>query len=394
MPPRSGRKEFKTALITGSDRKDKKMSLKERKDEIIKKLDLVIDKLMNLGMNEDSGNNSAIAAELFKRDSGIRIWDWPQGVGLYGLLKMQEIRPDEKIQAFLKNWFKERIEEGLPLKNINTTAPMLTLIDFLDEDPAYENLAKEWAEYLMNDLPKTEEGGFQHVTSGSGDGKSLILNEQQLWLDTIFMAVLFLNKMGNKYGRQDWIDEGIHQVLMHIRYLSDPRTGLFYHGWTFKERNNFGGVFWCRGDSWFTLGILDYLDTFKDNLQPAVRKYILDTFRAQIRALANLQAESGLWHTVLTNPATYEETSGTAAITAGILYGIRTGVLDPCYMETAQKAIGGILANIAEDGTVKNVSSGTPMGMNEDFYQNIKIAPMAYGQSLTIFALVEALKAM
>ena len=120
---------------------------------------------------------------------------------------------------------------------------------FADEHPEFRKLAISWADWLIHDLPKTEEGGFQHVTSGSEDGKSLILNEQQLWVDTLFMAVLFLNRMGQKYGREDWVDESIHQVLMHIRYLCDPQTGLFYHGWTFNGRNHFGGIFWCRGDS-------------------------------------------------------------------------------------------------------------------------------------------------
>ena len=367
------------------------MSLQKKENEIRSKLKLVIDRLMNLEINENARSDSTLVAELIRRDSGIHIWDWPQGVGLYGLHKLQEIMPDPASDAFLRNWYKERFKEGLPLKNINTTAPLLTLIDYLDDDPAYEAFAKEWADWLIHELPKTEEGGFQHVTSGSGDGKSLILNEQQLWVDTLFMAVLFLNRMGQKYNRQDWIDESIHQVLLHIKYLCDVHTGLFYHGWTFKERSHFGGVFWCRGDGWFTLGILDYLEMFEDRLSPALREFILDTFRAQVKALSGLQAPDGLWHTVLMDPGSYEETSGSAAIAAGILKGLRTGVLSCEFLPVAERAVEGILANIAEDGTVLQVSTGTPMGMNEDFYRNITIAPMAYGQSLTIFALVEAL---
>ena len=252
------------------------MSLKAREQEIREKLSLVIDRLMNLGINENAekdANGDSKLAEFIRRDSGITIWDWPQGVGLYGLHKMQQVMPDEKYRQYLIDWYRDRIAEGLPLKNVNTTAPMLTLVDFLDEDPAYEKLATEWADWLVHELPKTEEGGFQHVTSGSGDGQSLILNEQQMWVDTLFMAVLFLNRMGQKYDRQDWIEEGIKQVLMHIKYLFDTHTGLFYHGWTFKERNNFGGIFWCRGDGWFTLGILDYLEMFGDRISPALRTY-------------------------------------------------------------------------------------------------------------------------
>ena len=51
----------------------------------------------------------------------------------------------------------------------------------------------------------------------------------------------------------------------------------------------------------------------------------------------------------------------------------------------------GIMKNIDKDGTVLNVSGGTGMGMNAEHYKNILIAPMAYGQSLTILALAEAL---
>lgn len=94
---------------------------------------------------------------------------------------------------------------------------------------------------------------------------------------------------------------------------------------------------------------------------------------------------------MLLDPTSYEEVSGSAAITAGILKGIRYGLLDDSYLEVANRAIRGILDNIADDGTVLNVSGGTGMGYNAEHYKNILIAPMAYGQSLTILALAEAL---
>ena len=72
--------------------------------------------------------------------------------------------------------------------------------------------------------------------------------------------------------------------------------------------------------------------------------------------------------------------------------GIRMGILDDSYLECAQKAVRGILNNIDKDGTVLNVSGGTGMGYDAEHYKNILIAPMAYGQSLTILALAEALE--
>ncbi|MCQ5164362.1 glycoside hydrolase family 88 protein, partial [Faecalibacterium prausnitzii] len=69
---------------------------------------------------------------------------------------------------------------------------------------------------------------------------------------------------------------------------------------------------------WFTLCILDYLVMFKGTRYQGVKTFILDTYKAQVRALRDLQGEDGLWHTVLDDSSRYEETSGSAAITAGI----------------------------------------------------------------------------
>ena len=206
------------------------------------------------------------------------------------------------------------------------------------------------------------------------------------------MTVLFLDKMGHRYDRQDWISEATRQVLVHIKYLYDKCSGLFYHGWSFNRNDNFGGIFWCRGNSWFTCGALEFLDISRAISESGVRAYIEDTFRAQATALRDLQAPSGLWHTVLTDPTSYEEVSGSAAIAAGILKGIKLGILDSSFEACAEKAIEGICANVAEDGTVLNVSGGTGMGYDADHYKNIVIHPMAYGQSLTLIALCEALK--
>jgi unsaturated rhamnogalacturonyl hydrolase len=365
------------------------------KKEVQEKLNLVIDKLMKLGEpeNNDELAKGGEAIGFFKRDFGIQEWDWPQGVGLYGLLKIMQYENSNTYNDFLYKWFKDNIEQGLPSKNINTTTPLLTLVELNEyyKDPEFEKLCLKWADWLMNCLPRTKERGFQHVTSANGDRQGVRLNENEMWIDTIFMTVLFLNKMGQKYNRKDWVDESIHQVLMHIKYLYDNKTGLFYHGWTFNEMNNFGGIFWCRGNSWFTLGILDYIDMFKGTMNAGVKEFIIDTYKAQAEALKNLQSKSGLWHTVLTDPTSYEEVSGSAAITAGILKGIRLGILDDTYLEVARKAVNAILKNIDTDGTVLNVSGGTGMGYDADHYKNILIAPMAYGQSLTILALAEAL---
>ncbi|MEG2350753.1 MAG: glycoside hydrolase family 88 protein [Hungatella sp.] len=367
-------------------------------EELLKSIHLVVDKLMNLGGADYSSDRSASSEETKKgiiaRDFGIEEWDWPQGVGLYGLNKLQNFYNDERYLDFFKNWYQNNVKKGLPGRNINTTAPYLTLVDLIDQlnVPEYETMCLAQADWLIHQLPHTKEGGFQHVTSAIGDRMSINRNDGELWIDTLFMAVLFLNKMGQRYHAQEWIDEAEHQILIHIKYLYDKQTGLIHHGWSFKRNDNFGGIFWCRGNSWFTFGIMDYLQTCEKTINSGFRQYLIDTFKAQVDALLPLQAPSGLWHTILTDPSSYEEVSGSAAIATGILKGIKTGVLDSSYQESADRAIAAICANIAPDGTVLNVSAGTGIGKDAQHYKDILIMPMAYGQSLALAALCEALK--
>ena len=80
---------------------EKKM--KNIKRELIEqKLNLVVEKLMNLGgpENEAELKDGGEAIGFFKRDFGIAEWDWPQGVGLYGLLKMMKIQKSAKNALF------------------------------------------------------------------------------------------------------------------------------------------------------------------------------------------------------------------------------------------------------------------------------------------------------
>ncbi len=365
--------------------------------QIADALDLVTDRLTNLQrpdgeeemLKRQRESSQIIGA--FPRDFGMEPWDWPQGVGLYGMWKRFENQKDQKVLDYLNQWFLKHLEEGTPRKNINTTCPLLTLAELADKNPDYEGLCGDWAKWIMEELPRTEEGGFQHTTTKDAAKGTLNLNENQMWIDTLFMTVLFLAKWGVRTGNGEYLEEAVHQYLMMVKYLYERKKGLFYHAWNFSDKSNFGNVFWCRGNGWYTASVLDFIEIMGERLPGATKEILLDTWKAQIEALKNLQSEHGLWHTVLDDPSSYEETSGSAAITYGILKGIRMGILKEEYKDVAQSALEGILQNIRQDGTVLNVSAGTPVGKDREHYKNIFTAPMAYGQSLTMMALTEAL---
>lgn len=315
----------------------------------------------------------------------IHLWEWPQGVGLYGLYQYYEETKDEQTLQFLIQWYRSRISEGLPEKNVNTCSPLLTLISLvrLTEDKLFENVCEEWSRWIMDDLIRTGDGAFQHMITGDA-------NDGQLLIDTLFMTVLFLAEAGMYFNKPEYVEEAKKQVLIHIKYLFNTRTGLFYHGWDFNGRHNYGAVQWGRGNGWYTCGIVDLLDMIP--LEEGLKQYLLDTLRSQAEALAALQHADGLWHTVLDDPDSYLESSCTAAFGYGLLKGVRKGYLDSSYLEIGNRALEAVINEIDEQGIVQKVSYGTPVGGDAQFYKDIPLSPMTYGQALALLVLMEGLK--
>lgn len=309
-------------------------------------------------------------------------WEWPQGVAVYAMYKLYKATGNKQTLEDMRAWYARHLAKGLPSKNVNTMAPMLgmTLLYKETGDETYRPIIEEWSQWVMTQMPRTQEGGLQHITSDD-------VNEQQLWDDTLYMTCLFLYQAGDALGREDMKQEAEYQFLLHIKYLHSPKTGLWYHGYCFQGRHHFGQAYWGRGNSWFTACAVDFAEWIPDG---PVRRLILNTWQEQCKALLSVQdPESGLWHTLLDQPDSYLETSASAAIAYGLLKGSRLGLLDEDCRAAGEKALQGVIAQIAEDGTVQGVSYGTPMGWTQDFYRTIPIQPTAYGQGLTFLMLTE-----
>ncbi|WP_025680561.1 glycoside hydrolase family 105 protein [Paenibacillus massiliensis] len=318
----------------------------------------------------------------------IHLWEWPQGVGLYGMYQYYEETKDAGTLQFLKDWFDARIREGLPEKNVNTCSPLLTLISLceLADNAEYTQVCDEWSRWIMdpeNGLIRTGDHAFQHMITGDP-------NDGQILIDTLFMTVLFLAKAGAYFQRPAYIEEAKKQFLIHIKYLYDRHSGLFFHGWDFRGRHNYGAVRWGRGNGWYTCGLVDFLDMVE--LEDGIKQYLLDTMHSQVEALAALQASDGMWHTVLDDPTSYAETSCTAAFGYGILKGVRRGYLPQEYLQVGREALQAVLQRIDGNGVVGEVSYGTPVGQDAQFYKDIPISPMTYGQALTLLILMEGLR--
>ena len=310
-------------------------------------------------------------------------WEWTQGVGLYGLWKLFDSTKEQAYLDMLTRFYDNQLKIGFPELNVNTMAPYLTMSylgEYLNSE-VYMDPCRKAAEWIMKDMKRTKEGGIQHQTSDD-------LNDEELWDDTLFMTVLFLANMVRILDREDYRQEAQYQFLLHLKYLQDPVSGFWYHGWTFLEKNNFAGAFWGRGNCWITIAIPEILAMI--DMPVPVRRILTGALVNQVDALAKVQAENGMWHTLLDDPTSYVEASATCGFAYGIWKGVHTGLLDERYIPVADKALETVLDLVSEEGVLEQVSYGTPMGrVSKDFYKEIPLKQMPYGQALAILLLVE-----
>ncbi|KAI1608533.1 glycosyl hydrolase [Exophiala viscosa] len=246
----------------------------------------------------------------------------------------------------------------------------------------------------MYDLPRTTFGGMQHITYADQ-------NHNQLWDDTLMMTVMPLAKIGKLLNRPHYVEEAKRQFLLHIQYLYDPQTGLFFHGWQFDDSasggvgHNFARARWARGNSWMTIAIPDFIELLDLPPNDGLRMYLVSVLQAQCQTLRALQTPEGTWRTLLDvseAEGSYQEASATAGFAYGLLKAVRKRYIAKDYTNVAFQAVKAVLQRINQDGELMDVSFGTNMGRDLKHYLDIERTSMPYGQAMAIMALVEFIR--
>ncbi|OAG41721.1 hypothetical protein AYO21_03956 [Fonsecaea monophora] len=342
--------------------------------DISQKIELLIHNLVNI--KDETGHFLLKLPDGRIIDTkGWHDWEWTHGIGLYGLYQYHALTSSPVALSTMQDWFSRRLAEGTT-KNINTMAAFLSLAYLYEEtrERSYLPWLESWAEWAMHDLPRTTFGGMQHITY-------LEENHNQLWDDTLMMTVMPLAKIGRLLNRPSYVEEAKRQFLLHIQYLYDPQTGLFFHGWQFTDDgdaqlgHNFARARWARGNSWVTIAIPDFIELLDLPSDDGLRLYLVGVLQAQCRALRALQTKEGMWRTLLDvseEEGSYQEASATAGFAYGLLKSIRRRYISKEYLDVATRAIKAVIQRISEDGELSDVSFGTGMGKDLKHYLDIE----------------------
>lgn len=309
-------------------------------------------------------------------------WDWPCGVAYYGIAVAYETTKKEDYLDFLKERVNELIDLGLPAWTVNTCAMghcLITLYEATGEEK-YMDIIKSKIEYLRNDALRFGDHVLQHTVSANNDFP------EQCWADTLFMAAFFMLRVGVMTKDAALIDDALNQYYWHIQYLQDEATGLWYHGYNNITKDHMSGFYWGRANCWaaFTMSMVGRILP-ECYLYPQYLE-IVGSLNEQLSALKLIQTENGLWRTILNDEESYEELSASAGIAAAM-----TIKGNPLHIKYVEKSIEGVLAHVASDGRLTDVSGGTAVMKDRDGYRNISkkwIQGWGQGMALAFFAAV------
>ncbi len=309
-------------------------------------------------------------------------FDWGPGVGLAGIWRAYEVTGQKRYLDFLIQWVDTHGKEAYSQKTVNSTAPLLTILELytMTGNETYGKLCDDMASYVLNEAPLTVDGGLEHTVTEDATFS------EQMWADTLFMVCIFMARYGRRRGRKDCMDFAARQLKLHYRYLWNEEAGLFYHGWSGKERNHLSGIFWGRANAWIiysTVEILNEIPEFEG------RDEVITILKKHVEGLARCQREDGLFGTILDDLSAYEEISASAGIACGILRGVKSGYLDEEKREMALRATVRFSEYVSPSGEVLGVSGGTPIMKDAKAYKEIERTPTLYGQALMCFALAE-----
>ena len=314
-------------------------------------------------------------------------WNYPLGVTLYGLTRLSAVCPSEAVSRYVEEHMQEclrlyeysiwdRAHYGYPEINNQLTAmrslddcgsfgsAMLEKMAAID-DRNVEEVADRIAHYMEHIQERREDGAFYRLgPAGYPDAT--------LWADDLYMSVPFLCRYYKRSGKKEYLDDAVNQFRQFRKYLYQPEKRIFSHVYDFKFASD-TGVAWGRGNGWCFFSLTELLEVLPESHDG--REFLLSFYQELAEGFMELQVENGMWHQVLTEEDTYEETSCTAMFVYGLCRGRRFGWLEEEQWSraavAAERGWHGIISRAVDrKGNVYGICRGSFYSFTSNYYRN------------------------
>lgn len=283
-------------------------------------------------------------------------FNWGEGVVLTAMMRAYRLTGTKRylqfVRDFADHWQRQGIGPLLKARGYcGHWGPGHALLELYEatNDRRYLELAQQIESFIAQQAERTRDGGLSHFSG-----------KPQLWDDTLFMVCPVLAPLGRITDRPELPTEAARQLAIFEQHLADPKTGLLYHMWD-QETGRHSPCFWARGNGWVAMSYVEVLKNLPGDAPG--RAQLASACQRLLAAAMRLQdSQTGLWHTILDDPASYVETSGSAMLLYSMIVGRRLGLLDAAYDEPIERAWAGLLTQINNLGQVIGVSAGTAPG--------------------------------
>lgn len=254
-------------------------------------------------------------------------WCYEDGILMTAIYDMYKATGDKKYFDFVYNFYDKAIlpdgyiKEYNPLDySIDDVCPGIGLIKLYRDckEERFKKALDAMYDQMMKH-PRTKEGSFWH--------KRIYPN--QVWMDGIYMGVLYVAMYANEFGVEETKKDVDKQLHTLVARLYDEDRKLFVHAydeakvmqWADKETGKSPNV-WGRACGWVMMAVVDIyeelgLDICKDILNKEIEgltPYLEDGMLYQI---VDIRKEHN-----------YLETSGSAMFAYGVVKGKRLGMID------------------------------------------------------------------
>jgi unsaturated rhamnogalacturonyl hydrolase len=325
-----------------------------------------------------------------------RVWFWGDSIGIEGLLDATELTSDRRYLGFAHGLLKGWIAREPFRSEFDYTAPGVAMLRVweMTGDGALLDAARRHADYLAS-FRTTAAGAFmryenaaielppelppEHVDYQPDNRPAAQNGGPCVFVDSVHFDGPFFAKLHQVTGESRYRELALRNILPQIELLYDRDERLFNHFWI-ERLHGPNGVLWGRGNGWGLLGVvltLEYLGAGTDGVAP-----LSEVLTATLGRLRDLQDESGAWHTVLTDPSSYVESSTAAFFVDIIVRAIRLGIISEHeFSEVLENAMRYIIAHVDSRGVLQGVSYETFPSTRLEHYRGMPCgAVVPWGQ--------------
>lgn len=321
-------------------------------------------------------------------------WNWGEGVLAFGIERAFRSTHDARLGNYLREYLRHHRTLGVSVTWSDQATPGLAAVALARRgEVEFTGLAEQVVRYAER-APRTAAGLVRHL----GAAYPAVVQRwfPDAWVDSVFHLVPTLMRYGAWKQDARALGEGVRQLLLFARHLGDPITGLVTHAC------NDSGVrepvpafaaraFWARGNGWMLASLVDAL-AFVPKTHPD-RDELLGFARRMAVSLSQVQASNGLFHTLLLDPESYQETAGSALILFGMARGVRFGLFDAETRARVIRGARGLWQVVRREGD-RQLVTGTSLGTNpvEVLYRWTPTAQqVSYGVGAWLLATSETL---